>query len=284
MMSITEQLIHNTIRIESFFEKGEGTGTGFFFEFEIEDKKVPCIVTNKHVVRDPKLGDAKKGKIIFKLKDSGGDWDAGKSFTIDIDNFVKSWIMHPEEKIDLCIYPIAPLIQEINKQGKNPFFISIQENLIPTKEDEDDFTALEEIIMVGYPNGIWDSKNNLPILRRGITATHISHNYNGKDEFLIDAACFPGSSGSPIFLLNLNGYSDKKGNTYLGGVRIKFLGVLYAGPQHTAEGDIQILDIPTIQKQVPLITIPNNLGFIIKSKKIQDFKTILKELIEKKSS
>lgn len=282
-MSITEQLIHNTVRIESFFETGKGTGTGFFFEFEINNQKVPCIITNKHVVKDPKFGDAKKGKIIFKLKNLEGNWDVGKSFTIDIDNFIKSWIMHPEDNIDLCIYPIAPLLNEISKQGKNPFFISIQENLIPTSTDEESFTALEEILMVGYPNGIWDEKNNLPILRKGITATHISHNYNGKEEFLIDAACFPGSSGSPVFLLNLNGYSDKKGNTILGGVRIKFLGILYAGPQHTADGDIQIVNVPTVQKPVPLITIPNNLGFIIKSKKIQEFKKILEDLINKKS-
>jgi len=47
-LSITEQLIHNTIRIVT----DVGTGTGFFFEFPINDKKVPAIVTNKHVVRD----------------------------------------------------------------------------------------------------------------------------------------------------------------------------------------------------------------------------------------
>ncbi|MDH4330541.1 MAG: serine protease [Candidatus Moranbacteria bacterium] len=281
-MSITEQLIHNTVRIESFFEEGTGTGTGFFFEFEIDDKKVPCIVTNKHVIRDPKLGDAQKGKIIFKLRNPKDEWDVGQNFTVDIDNFAKSWIMHPDVNVDLCIYPIAPLLSEISKKGKNPFFISIPESLIPTKSDEDEFTALEEILMVGYPNGIWDQKNNLPILRKGITATHISHDYNGREEFLIDAACFPGSSGSPVFLLNLNGYSDKKGNTILGGVRIKFLGVLYAGPQHTASGDIEIIDVPTIQKPVSLITIPNNLGFIIKSRKIQEFKKVLNDLINNK--
>jgi hypothetical protein len=26
--------------------------------------------------------------------------------------------------------------------------------------------------MIGYPNGIWDAKNNLPVIRKGITATH----------------------------------------------------------------------------------------------------------------
>lgn len=280
-MSIREQLIHNTIRIESFFKGGEGTGTGFFFQFDVDNQEIPCIITNKHVVKDPKLGGALKGKLTFKLKDSQGKWDVGKKTIVEINNFAGRWIMHPDDNIDLCIYPIAPLLTEISKGGKNPFFISIQENLIPTSTDEEGFTALEEILMVGYPNGIWDEKNNLPILRKGITATPISYDYGGKEEFLIDAACFPGSSGSPVFLLNLNGYSDKKGNTILGGVRIKFLGILYSGFQYTAAGGIQIVNVPTVQKLIPLITIPNNLGVIIKSKKIQEFKKIIELFLKK---
>lgn len=61
--------------------------------------------------------------------------------------------------------------------------------------------------MIGYPNGLWDSQNNLPIIRRGITATSVKKDYNGKKEFLIDAAVFPGSSGSPVFIFNEGSYS-----------------------------------------------------------------------------
>jgi len=283
MRSISDQLIHTTIRIESFFENGKGTGTGFFYEFQIGENKVPVIITNKHVIKNPKLGDAKKGKIIFKLKNELGEWEVGSKFAVHVENFSENWIMHPEDNIDLCIYPLIFLLQELNKRGKKPFYITLQENLIPTADDENEFTALEEIIMVGYPNGIWDEMNNLPILRKGITATPISYNYNDKNEFMIDAACFPGSSGSPVFLLNLGGFTDKKGNTHVGGTRIKFLGILYAGPQHTASGEVKIIDVPVIQKPISQIMIPNNLGIIIKAKKIQDFKNILTELIGEKS-
>ena len=75
----------------------------------------------------------------------------------------------------------------------------------------DEIDAIEDIIFIGYPNGIWDSVNNMPILRKGSTATHPCLNYNGKKEFMIDAACFPGSSGSPVLIFNENGYKDKKG-------------------------------------------------------------------------
>ena len=132
--------------------------------------------------------------------------------------------------------------------------------------------AVEEIIMIGYPNGLWDSTNNMPIVRRGITATNISFDYNGKKEFLIDAACFPGSSGSPVLICNVGAYRDKQGNLNLGSSRVLFVGVLYAGPQLTVTGDIRIVSVPdSQQKAMSVAAIPNNLGYIIKSECILDF-------------
>ncbi len=268
MLSLTNQLIHNTIRIETNL----GTGTGFFFEFRIGENRVPVIITNKHVVRG-----AEKGRIIFKLKNKEGDWKIGENFVVEINNFEKYWISHPEQ-IDLCIFPIAPTLNEIMKQGKMPFFISITEDLIPSLDEEKNFTSIEEITMIGYPNGIWDSVNNVPIVRQGITATPINLEHNGKPEFLVDAACFPGSSGSPIFLLNLGMYSDGRGTTNIGN-RIKFLGILWGGPQYTAEGGVEIIEVPTTQKSVSLTSIPNNLGYVIKSRKLLDFKPELEKII-----
>jgi hypothetical protein len=60
--------------------------------------------------------------------------------------------------------------------------------------------ALEEILFVGYPSGVWDQVNLMPILRRGTTATPIALDFEGKPEFLVDAAVYPGSSGSPVFV------------------------------------------------------------------------------------
>ena len=65
-----------------------------------------------------------------------------------------------------------------------------------------------------------------------------------KKEFLIDAACFPGSSGSPVLICNVGAYRDKQGNLNLGSSRVLFVGVLYAGPQLTVTGDIRIVSVP----------------------------------------
>jgi hypothetical protein len=137
---------------------------------------------------------------------------------------------------------------------------------------------MEEIIMIGYPNGIWDAKHNLPVIRRGITATHPKLPYNGKPEFLIDAACFPGSSGSPVFLANLGSFVGAHGDLCPGN-RIALLGTLYAGPQHTATGEVVVVDVPTDTRAVAISSIPNNLGLVIHASKLLDFEAILEKLV-----
>ncbi len=132
--------------------------------------------------------------------------------------------------------------------------------------------------MIGYPNGIWDHVHNMPVIRRGITATPVATKWTGKDEFLTDIASFPGSSGSPVFLANIGGYVDVHGNTNLGTHRIKLLGVHYAGAQHTANGSIQIVTAPTSTLAIPVTSIPNNIGVVINSERVLNFEPILQSL------
>ena len=68
---------------------------------------------------------------------------------------------------------------------------------------------------------------------------------------------------------------DAKGNTFMGTNRVILMGVLFAGPQHIAEGEIQTIDIPLQQVPISLSRIPNNLGFVVKSIKLLDFKPML---------
>lgn len=134
--------------------------------------------------------------------------------------------------------------------------------------------------MIGYPNGLWDQVNNMPIIRRGITATNVTLDYNGKKEFLIDAACFPGSSGSPVLICNVGGYTSKFGSLNWGKSRVFLLGILYAGPQMRVTGDLQLITVPEYQqKTVSVSQIPNNLGFIIKAERLLEFKLLFDKLV-----
>jgi uncharacterized protein (AIM24 family) len=76
-------------------------------------------------------------------------------------------------------------------------------------------------------------------------------------------------------LFDLGSYQSKKGN-FMGASRIKLLGVLYAGPQHTVEGEIKVVLVPTQQKAISLAGIPNNLGIIIKSEQLLAFEGMFK--------
>ncbi|MBT2739938.1 MULTISPECIES: hypothetical protein [unclassified Bacillus (in: firmicutes)] len=55
------------------------------------------------------------------------------------------------------------------------------------------------------------------------------------------------------------------------------LGILYAGPQFTATGEIAVLNIPS-SRPISVSQIPMNLGYIIKSHKLLDFEEILEGL------
>lgn len=269
-MPISEQLTYCTVRVVGKLKNGSlSTGTGFFYRFvDNGDSFVPAIVTNKHVVEG-----VETGTFVFTEKSEKGEPLHGQNFNIELSNLERIIVEHPDSDVDLCAIPIAPLLKEAQKQGHTFFYLTIDKSLIPTREELSDMTALEDIVMIGYPNGIWDAANNMPVIRRGITATHPNLDYNGKKEFMIDAACFPGSSGSPVFLYNIGGYTSRSEGTVIGPSRVKLLGALYAGPQYTATGEIQVLEIPAAQRAVAFSRIPNNLGIVIKAERLQELDT-----------
>lgn len=261
--STSEQLMYSTARITA---SDGSTGTGFFFQFKFGEMAVPIIITNKHVVNynEDEL-------VSFKLHTGSFENQTIDSQSLDI-NFKTNWIFH--ETHDLCFCYLNPLITQI-KQSKNKdvIYFPINEEIIYTSSKLENLSAIEDVIMVGYPKGLWNEKDNLPLFRKGITSSHPAIDFNNKGVGVVDMACFPGSSGSPIFILNENGYSDKKGSTYLGSKRLIFLGILYAGPILTIDGEV------VTQPQQNLVSkssIMINLGYYVKSNELLYFKEIIK--------
>ena len=270
-MSLSEQLIYCTTKIISVIDENQySTGTGFFMNFneDIENGTCqPVIITNKHVVRNAK-------KIIFsicKADEQNNPLDQEK-FTITLDTF--KIINHPSSDVDLCAIPIADVDLKTFQNNIKLFRGKFSTDLIISEDEIKKCSAMEDIIMIGYPNGLEDSYNNKPIIRKGITSSHMKFDYNGKKEFLIDMACFPGSSGSPIFFCNESSYTT--GNNVIIGSRCRLSGLLYAGPQYTSVGKIIFENIPTSPKAV--FNIPNNLGLVIKAERIKELEEIMKNM------
>lgn len=266
---ITEQLTYNTIRIET----DKGVGTGFFFNFKVEKdstKYIPVIITNKHVVNG-----ATKISLHFR-KSINGSPENGNALIYEIHNSSKTVVQHPNSNTDLVVIPIGQILQQLQKNNILVYTVGFSEDEIPTDEfQKKEFKTFEEIFMIGYPNGLWDKSNNMPIVRKGITATPSYLDYNGKKDFLIDIAVFGGSSGSPIFQYDDSGYIDKRGTARFGASRLFLLGVLYAGPLYTINGEvIKITPGSTSEKVKSQVLM--NLGYVIKSSEILEFKKILK--------
>jgi len=265
--TISEQMLYNTVRLEG----SRATGTGFFFHFVLaENKVVPIIITNKHVVVNNKK---EPFDFLLHVKNQNEPYDEKIKISFNPD-----WHFHPSH--DLCFCFVASLLHELKKtKEKDIFYIPLTMNFIWDNHKLEELSALEDVVMVGYPNGLWDQKNNLPLLRKGITASHSARDFNSKGIGVVDIACFPGSSGSPILVLNENGYTDKKGTTHVGGKRLVFLGVLFSGPQVNAKGELIVENIPTQKKVSALTPIMINIGYYIKAAEILAFKPIIEKFV-----
>lgn len=197
-------------------------------------------MTNKHAVKG-----ASEVTAICHIAER--EAPSGRFIPCTIPNAPQFVVHHPAADVDLCALIFGPILNMAHEAGTPLFFRSVDPSLIPAEEEWEFFDAIEDVTMIGCPRGISDEANNLPIVRRGITASALSKKYNGKDEFMVDMACFPGSSGSPIFLYDRSGYFDRKNNSYMiGGTRLKLVGILYAGPLVTNDGRIVLGQVPRV--------------------------------------
>jgi hypothetical protein len=190
-----------------------------------------------------------------------------------VTDFSKAWIPHPDPAVDLAVILCGNQFELLINAGTPAYIISGDASSIPSATEAKQFLPLEDVLVVGYPDGISDSKNNIPVLRRGITATPIYLDFEGRREFLIDAVIFPGSSGSPVFVYNQGSWINRK-NEIQFGTRLGLVGVVYAVAQHSVSGELVIIPAPT-QRSVAVSPIPNNLGLCISSSRIPEFEDVL---------
>ncbi|MCT4776350.1 MULTISPECIES: S1 family peptidase [Exiguobacterium] len=262
-MDIFNFAVYSVIRIEC--DNGL-VGTGFFFSFLNKkvhkisaDSETPyiTIVTNKHVIEN-----GNNIKIIFSKEHYNQSWGT-KSEVFKLNYPLKNHvIMHSDPDIDLCAIKITNALNYIS--SPNPYFepfdayfepLSIKH--IPDESQLEELNYVEDVLMVGYPNGLYDEKNNLPIFRRGITATHSRVDFEGLPECLIDMYITGGSSGSPVFLNFTNTKERDRKPLFLGilkGVMIK-----------------EIMELDDSQSnRISKFQIEINLGIVIKAKSLWD--------------
>lgn len=216
---LSTQLLFTTVPLWAEMPTGKTSATAFLYNAPVEGKpeqSIPLLVTNYHAVKNAK-------RVVVEFVERQGDLpDTTKKLFVEIDNSLL--LKHSDETIDIAAAPLGPLLNSREAIGRPLFFRSIDSGLIPKPDVLSELAAMEEIVFIGYPSGLRDEKNSTPLIRRGITSTPVWNDFQGSPHFLIDAGVFPGSSGSPVFILNQGAYATKLGLNI--GSRILFLGVL----------------------------------------------------------
>jgi hypothetical protein len=252
-----------TVRITAkrhlgFFWKreAESVGTGFVFNY-IDDNKGEYVgdhflVTNKHVV-----SGACTGEFFFLEADDDGKPSYGNGIHLRFKEFGKLWHGHPDSSVDVAVMPFSLALGEaLAAQGKHAFCLPVDRSLIPGQQQtEQDISPIEEVVFVGYPEGLYDYKNLVPLARTGITATPYQVDYDGAPVFLIDAKVSRGSSGSPVFF--------RSGRSTLSGGRDFFAGILSAEYEIESPGLLgSVFSLPKVRR---FLRIETGLGVVFKA-------------------
>lgn len=259
-MNRIEKMTKSVVRIVT--EKS--IGTGFFFVFQIEGDIYPFIITNKHVVEN-----CNSMQVVVSKK---SEMDNPEAEIFQFDGIKSIKLDHSKHNVDLCAIPAIDLFKtyyELDISYLTQSDIRINEIK--------DLNFVEDILMVGYPRGVIDEYNNLPVFRKGITATHPGIKFNNQKIFLIDMTITNGSSGSPVYLYNPNGYTDRLGNSFLGRERFLFLGINSA--DHIMENKSYIYKDNNIDNtSYGVSEIGINLGVIIHAEELLDFEKQIKNM------
>ena len=259
--SITKKLLFNTVRVDTVLEDGsEGSGTAFVVSHPCARGTYTFIVTNRHLV-----DGVRRGGLVFTQKRNGQPL-LGQRFQLNIEDFPQAWFPHPDPEVDLAIIPMRPLEQAARDQGVELYYHVIDSRLAPDAAATRALDALEEVLFVGYPSGVWDQVNLMPILRRGTTATPMALDFEGRPEFLIDAAVYPGSSGSPVFVYQPDAMRPTQG----GGKKFLFAGVVAAVFFREEANHLVSVPVPANNHGMVMGSEMIDLGLVIKAQAVVD--------------
>ena len=192
-----EQVCFATVLIQAFSQDGRScTGTGFVVFAEVPNlpgHTMTLLVTCKHCLF------GKDGMVSFRMhrKRPGNEDrpDFDNNFNISPSEYANLYFEHDDPEVDVAVINLSRLFVDhpeifIRTVGLHHFSDFTHELLLPGRD----------VVFIGYPLGLFDTKHNLPIMRSGKLASIPKVDFNGKPEFLIDAQVFSGSSGSPVFV------------------------------------------------------------------------------------
>lgn len=210
MTSLTvDTWMHTTMLIDN---QWGGRGTGFLISRKVnEEQGKMFLVTNKHVLdktRDGRL-QLEKVTLYMNMKTPKGTI-IGIPDEYPLYAFGKRlWRDHPDENVDVLAIDVTYLFELSSKisfkSGTYGWIADV------TLIEENQISAGDEVVVLGYPAGLKQGRTVYPLVRQGLIATQIGQllveDYGDSTReaverrgFLIDGAIIHGSSGSPVLL------------------------------------------------------------------------------------
>ena len=176
------------------------TATGFFAFLNINGVATDVIITAKHFADEI-------SRVVFMLHYK----DNGKLITVPIVTEVQ-WNFSEETDLAYCEFkPIGERFTKIT--GKHVYAAALTEKDMLTEKQLNEINILDEVVMVGYPEGEASTHHKFPLFSKGYVASLPKNTVEDGEGFL-NIPAIGGFSGAPVFL-NSPGF--------------KFLGVLVSG-------------------------------------------------------
>ncbi len=171
--------------------------SGFFYKLK-KDKL--HFITNRHVVIDVAKGHQPDELSLELHVDRNNLYKKGLPYRIALyeGKNGQTWIEHPQNKdvknptkmIDFVAIPIDEK-EIISKYYFEPFEFR-------GYDETSNLSSWDNLIVIGFPEGYYDSKANLPIIRSANLASASFVPFNKEPKRLIDARLHKGTSGSPV--------------------------------------------------------------------------------------
>lgn len=251
-----DQMFFTTVRVVVETSAGPEYGTACLLEYSFRPEfGTIYLATAAHL-----LENATSGTLTFVPQD--GEGPKLQPHVVEVTNIQHSFVRHPNPAVDVSVMGVDFLwLNNLVKGEFKPYWHAIRHRQAAGPSHYARMDSVEEIRFVGYPSGHYDRVNGLPIVRQGITASPPAIDYNGEPVFLIDAAVYFGSSGSPVYL---NPQRFDRGSNL-------FLGVLSEIVRATTTGTVENLP-PSITLEALRTARLLNLGIVYKASTV--FETI----------
>lgn len=218
MQTIYDQLYFSAVAIATVDLTGKPfDSTGFVW---LTDHGEQLLVTNRHVLEGAR-------SITVRTVAAGPDGNpnlgvrsCGTILTQDV-----QWVAHPNPDVDVAVIAWAPFVESMKETFSSPCTVHFNPAGAYGLGSTTYVPAIAEVFFVGFPAGIYDDGNEIPVARRGITATPVYGDYATLPAFLMDGPIMKGSSGSPVFFAS--DIPDLSNGSFVStGTRFAFLGVV----------------------------------------------------------